>query len=207
MEALQREDSDGLARTLAADYVDGLGARKEALADAHRWWAAPADFDIRHLTCRRLPSNRTFESPRWTEVAVELDADIPGPVPWRVEGPFRSAVVRGLDARIRSGWLVELRSAQRVASALSQARAPGDVRDLLHPDFRQGWTDRAEAARAWGSRRLAVTHGRLELRERGAHLDLFHRGFEDPRLGRVLRLTLKPAAGRLRIAAGLPGLD
>lgn len=201
LRAIESGRVDDLLRDLSPDYVDALGDRELALTDA-RTWTRAGEVAFDRNRCRPLPERSLSE--RRGEVEVDYAADLPGPVPWRVQGTTRVPWVRGVRIQIRSGWLTEVRDAQRLVFRLANARSPQDVEDLLLPSYREGLLNREEAAALWGHRTLRPTHARLELRRDRAHLDLHHRGFDDG--SRILRLTLAPAAGRWRIAAGLQSL-
>jgi hypothetical protein len=209
---LGRQD---VTRWLHPDYADPEGGLDQLLADLDRW---AERYPTGEVELGR-PTREAGPSRRRVRVQLPFRTELKGSEPWRVRGQLDVALVRTWGYRIRSGWFTELRQAQTLFDSLRRAASPGEVKPLLHPEFRTGegdLTDRAEYLTRLGARHpfgcaweaaagVTLRQARLEQREARAHLDLFLR-LPDPGgpIPRRLRLELAPSAGRLRVHRGLP---
>jgi hypothetical protein len=107
--------------------------------------------------------------------------------------------------RIRSGFLADLRDVAALVDTWTEVRAgptPAGIRELLHPRYAEGFATRDEATASWmaaGPVRARVTMVRAEPRDDFIHVDLHALAGTRPL---IHRFSLRPVAGRLRIAAG-----
>lgn len=205
---LQTAQIEPVEQALSSRYLDPLGDGTQVLERVSRW-LEHGPVQIRRFQCTPEPPPTT--GPGGRTVQVYLEADLPTATAWRATGPFRARVDRSFSPQIQTGFWVALRDAQARTESLERGEP---LAAWVHP---AASVDPPSTSRFSGLD-FRVTHGRLELRSVGtaarprlprAHLDLHHRGgLEGPG---VLRLTLEPAAGRLRVvdwqAQGQRALD
>jgi hypothetical protein len=212
--AIAARDEAALSHLIDPDYADPLGDEDVLLADVRELWERHPRIE---LTATELFTSQGTSELEAT-VTGTLDADFVGTPTWKVKGPIAIELVRRSDGfRIRSNLLTTFRDVSRLADARRaalEANDAGEVRKLLHPDYRDGDLD-ADGAIARLARdlagtkvRLQASNYRLELRGPWAHLDEHFVLVVDDRPTRPLiaRFSLKTTAGRWRIAGGLyPG--
>lgn len=180
---------------LSPDYQDPRGGAEALVSELGALYADTPPWEISLSDLKQQPEL----SARRLRVSATLHARWDGRPSWRAEGPVRVELERLERWRVIGGWLWQLREARALVGQWRRARAAGDaqaLRALLHG----GYGQRADPARAVERARRAppapLLGVHLQLREGGAHLDLFRKGQA------TLRWTLRPEAGRLRILAG-----
>jgi len=184
-----------------------LGDRDDLLRDvAALGRTHPAErFDAR---VARLTSEGA--SKRRMTAHLEADGAWGGEPSFRVTGPMPVTLEPWGSYRLRAGFLTDLRDAVQLTDAWARARrdpSPEHLKPLLHPAYDDAFVTRDEIAATWLEQdpvRARVTFVRLEVRDDLAHLDLHELVDADDGDRPVIhRLTLRPAAGRWRIASGL----
>ncbi len=218
-----REDLEALRVAFEAGDADAIGARihpeySDALGDGRRLVSELASLFEAHprrvLRLEEATVVRRPDDPLVVEVIGRLELELAGAPEWKLVAPLRVEYRPAGRLRARSGLFTELRD---VRALFADRRAALEANDaeaaaaLLHAGYRDGAVDRAEAARRLrtdlAGRRIRHTplHYRVDARGDLVHVDERYRlEVDDQAVGPVLsRLTLRPEAGRWRIAAGL----
>ena len=207
---LQDRDIAALSRHIDEAYGDPVGDRAVLLADLERLDRAYARWRI-DWTPEGI---RTKTTALVATVQTRLTAEFVGQPVWKVEGPMTLSLHRADQWRISGGLLSDVRDIRRLMAQRRAALEANDVvamADTLHPHYRDGVVDKAEAIENLRrdlyatAIRLQATHYRLEVRPDLAHIDEHYimtiNG--QPQPPAVAGLTLRRTAGRWRIAAGL----
>lgn len=182
-------------RALSPQYQDPRGGAELLIGEIGALHHAQPPWEI-SLSELRPQAELTA---RRVLVSAALSARWDGRPSWRVTGPVHIELERSDRWRVIGGWLWQLREARALVAAWARARRARDVRALgalLHGAYGQRADPKRAAAEAAEAPMGAISGVHLELREGGAHLDLYRRG-RSP-----LRWTLRSEAGRLRILAG-----
>ncbi len=207
---LQARDWTALARHLDDNYADPLGDRATVLQDLQNLeerfprWEISLNRDEAGLETSALVGR----------AETRLTLDLAGKPYWKVQGLMELELRRTDQWRVVSGLLTDLRDIQGLMQrrrAALEGNAPDRMAELLHPRYRDGLIDRAEAIGRLRTDlsgvavRISVTNYRLDIRRDLAHIDEYFRMTVD---GRPIRpskagLTLKKLAGRWLIAGGL----
>lgn len=209
--ALEARSTTDLLEVLDPEYADTLGTKARLLSDLEDLWRR---YPRIHLATEALTVAQGASELDATVVGT-LDADFVGQPTWKVRGPVAIELVRRTDGfRIRSGLLTDFRDIERLMAkrrAALEANDAQQVKDLLHPGYRDGDLDGDQAAARLardleGKKvRLDATNYRLELRGPRAHVDEHFVLEVNGRPSRPLigRFTLERSAGRWRISSGL----
>lgn len=207
-DAIAGNDAQEVDRRIHAEYSDPLGGRARLLADIAAMHARWGRIDV------ALSETSAAPNPPQVEVVGQLQVLLAGEPGWKLVGPLRLELVRGLRWQVRSGLLADLRDIQHLMAARHEALEGNDstrYAELLHPGYRDGDLDRDDAVARMqhdlqGVRiRHRPSHYRVEVRGPIAHVDeRYTLQIGDRTLpATVARLTLKRSAGRWKIAAGL----
>jgi hypothetical protein len=218
--ALQRGELEALERRLSPDYEDPLGGREALLADLDAMLREAGRVEVKLAEL----AERAGTSRQRTTVVGRLELELAGSPRWSVVAPLAVTLEASDRLRVVSGLLTELRD---VRALMARRRAALEANDaaalgaLLHPQYRDGDLDRAEASARLARElegvrlRLYPSLYRLEVREDLAHVDEHYTldVAETPQPPAVARFTLRRSAGRYLVAAGLfsrregPGAD
>jgi len=210
LDAVATGQPEGLKSLLHPDYADTLGDGRQLVEDLEAFLAAhpTASFEAEVSSVRPDPSRP--DSDRRVQAELRVAGAWGGEPAFRRDGPMTVTLERWGGYRLRSGFMTDLRDLARWVRAWEVARqtpAPGLVEELIDPNYRDGFSTRSDAIQQWqahGPANVRVTLARIEVRDDDAHLDLHElvetEGGDRPR---IHRLTLRPVAGRWRVAAGL----
>lgn len=199
---------ESVLRDVDPEYADPLGNRdtlSAALVDLDKTFA--------RWSIRWAPTE-TRSSALTASVRVRVDAEMVGRIVWKVRGSMLLSLRRTDRWRIVSGLLTDFRDIRGLMERRRAALEANDadaMKDVLHPQYRDGLVDRREAIERLRINledtpvRMRVTNYRLEVRTDLAHVDEYYALSVKGRLGppAVAGLTLKKSAGRWRIASGL----
>lgn len=199
--------AQALRPLLHPDYADTLGDGADLIRDLEAWFRTHPPKSWEAVATVNEPADA---SDRRIRAELRIEASWGGEPAFFSSGPIRVTLERWDGYELRSGWMTDLRDVGRLVEAWETARRapmPGTLRPLLHPRYDDDFVDAGEVARRWirhGPTPARPTLARLELRDDLAHLDL-HEVIEErtPPQPVVHRLTLRPVAGRWRIAAGI----
>ncbi len=207
-EAISTGDGAAITQRVHPDYSDPLGDRAQLLADLagirERW--PRVDVTLTEL--------ETIPNPPTVEVQGKLELVLAGTPGWKYVGALQLELVRATRWQVRSGLLADLRDIHTLMDGRHQALEGNDgarYATLLHPQYADGDIDliEAKARIATDLEGVAIrhrpSHYRVEVRGPTAHVDeRYELAIGDRTLPRsVARLTLRRAAGRWKIQAGL----
>jgi hypothetical protein len=210
-EALAANDVEGALARVSDGYSDPLGKKAELARDLEDLVNSTGRIRLALSEISTVPGDSKLEA----RVIGRLDVELAGEPAWRVTGPLELDLRRDDGFRIVGGFLAELRGIRRLMADRRAALESNDAAlyaKLLHPTYRDGENDREVAEErltrdlSGGVRiRLEPSLYKLELRGPTAHLDEHYRLTVGDRVlpPSIARLTLRPAAGLWRIAAGL----
>lgn len=215
MRAVERGDAEALTARIHPAYSDTMGDAARLRAELRLLAEASAAPQL------RLSEVEVVRGPEGPMVIGKLEARLAGPPEWTFTGPLRVELLPGDGGRlqIRSGFLDDLRDLRELLATRRAGLEANDARAigaLIHPEYRDGTLDR-EAAIERLERDLAGVPLRIEPRSywaevRGldAHVDeRYILRIDEREHAAVARFTVRRAAGRWRIWAGLypPGRD
>lgn len=206
--ALEAGDVAVLGALLHERYADPLGNRAQALAAFgdlfEQFPAREVRFEALELLRGEPLALSGVERIQWTGAHS---------VKWAA--PFRWELERnGWSLRVRSGFLDNLRDVESLLAARRAALEANDAEAygrLLHPDYRDGDLDRAQAITQLERDlegvvvRFEPVHHLVEVRQDLAHVDeRYSMRIGEQAIPRGLaRLTLRTSLGRWRISGGL----
>ena len=208
--ALSSGDLPAFLALVSGGYTDPRGDREVLGRELGVWLERYPHITLTH---RELVVE-AGRSALAASVSGAIEADLRGTPGLKIDGYFQYPLEKDGDFRVRTGLFDAPRDVVEVLEARAaalEANDPAALSALLHPAYRDGDLNR-EDVQARLQRDLSdvrvryeVTHRRLELRPDLVHADELHVLTVNgrPTGPQVARITLRPTAGRYRIAAGL----
>lgn len=209
--ALEKNDLQGVLARIDPKYSDPLGDKAKLSQDLGDLIQSTGRISVQATEISVVSG----DTRRTATVIGRLDFELAGEPTWRMTGPLDLDELDDGGFKISGNFLTDLRDVMHLTAERRAALEANDASlygKLLHPTYRDGDVDREDTAAriardlsGHAKIRIEPTLYKLEVRGPLAHLDEHYKLTlnDKPLPPSIARLTLRPAAGFWKIAAGL----